>query len=440
MLKTLFYFGFAIIGIVIALFSPLYGAIAVLESYLLHPTLFSPELESIRIQLLVTGAFIAGLAIHRPRGFSPVAAEGRLLWSLGLYAVLVLASSQWAIRRPDVALPFAIDLCRTALVALLLVQVTRDSRGVSLLLWAMLVGASHAAFMHTVGVNIGYLAPSLGTGEMGALPDFQGSIMVFVLPTMLLMALFSKGWKAKVFCWVSLPLVADSIINTYQRTFFVAVAAQLAYLLVTVPRRAMLKLGAVIAVGASCAILMFMPADYLAWINTVQTFDKEASASSRLTIAKASISMLTDYPLGVGYRNYQYVSPDYLVADVLTRNEAGEQVRAAHSTFFSVACETGIPGILLFAGTFGGTWWLLRKTRKMSKSMDELALFAFGLEAGLIGWAVAGLFQSLHEDDPVFWTVAFSIMLYRSRHMVLSELFRHSSPSEPSFGVAGTAA
>jgi len=193
-------------------------------------------------------------------------------------------------------------------------------------------------------------------------------------------------------------------------------------MLVMARGRDRLKLAAVTGLGAVVAASLFMPPDYWAWMNSIKTYKEEASAASRLTIGNASLKMLADYPLGVGYRNYQFVSPDYLPQETLTINESGERIRAAHSTHFSVACETGILGFVLYGWAFIGTVLLLRRTRMLAPpgKPDPLALYAFGLEAGIVGWAAAGFFQSLHETDPVFWTVSFSILLYRARHAMVA--------------------
>lgn len=422
MLKTAFYGVLSALAVLAALSSPLYGAIAVIESYMLHPVLYSPELASVRIQLVITVAFLVGLFLHGSRGLPPVAGEAKLLTVLSLYGMLAMLSGLWAVRKPEVSFPYAFDLCKTIFVTVLLVYVPANPGQVLTLLWAILMGASHAAFMHTVGVNIGYLPPSLGRGEYGALPDFQGSVMIFVLPSFLLITLFGQSWKERLFCLLSLPLIADSIVNTYQRTFFVAAAVQCGYMLIMARGRDRLKLAVVTGLGAVVASALFMPPDYWAWMNSIKTYKEEASAASRLTIGTASLNMLADYPFGVGYRNYQFVSPNYLPNENLTVNEFGERIRAPHSTHFSVACETGILGFVLFGWAFGGAALLLRRTRILAApgQLDPLALHAFGLEAGIVGWAAAGFFQSLHETDPVFWAIALSILLYRARHSMVT--------------------
>src|SRR5439155_8618350 len=131
-------------------------------------------------------------------------------------------------------------------------------------------------------------------------------------------------------------------------------------------------------------------------------------------IAEASLQMFQDYPLGVGYRNYPDVSPAYLDAKYLTIDD-GVPRRAAHNSYFSVLCETGIVGFGFWTCAILGTMWMLRTMRR---GMDRerptvLEVYALGFEIGLYGWLVAGLTYSLHEVDPAYWMMAFGVIITR---------------------------
>src|SRR5262245_41782077 len=102
MLKTLLYGSLTSLGMLVALFSPLYGAVAVIESYMLHPTLYSSELKTVRLQLVTAIAFLVGYVVHSPRGLPQVDNEAKLLRIMCLYTALALASCAWAVRQPEI--------------------------------------------------------------------------------------------------------------------------------------------------------------------------------------------------------------------------------------------------------------------------------------------------------------------------------------------------
>jgi O-antigen ligase len=127
-------------------------------------------------------------------------------------------------------------------------------------------------------------------------------------------------------------------------------------------------------------------------------------------INQASLRMLGDYPWGVGYRNYPYVAPRYLPSAMLT-----EGTRAAHNSYFSIACETGVIGFTVWVSAFIGAAWMLRRIRKRADKNAPTAveIYAMGAELGLYGWMIGGLFQAHHEVDPAYWFVALAVVLTR---------------------------
>jgi O-antigen ligase len=133
--------------------------------------------------------------------------------------------------------------------------------------------------------------------------------------------------------------------------------------------------------------------------------------------------MFLDYPMGVGYRNYPYVSPRYLPDGVLTA--VGEQrVRSAHNSYFTVLCETGIIGFIIWTSMFVLAIRLFRRLRKRNKgkAASEVAIYGMAFEVGLYGWAIGGWTQAYHEVDPAYWFVGCAVILTR--------LLREQSPAE----------
>jgi O-antigen ligase len=240
--------------------------------------------------------------------------------------------------------------------------------------------------------------------------------MLLFAPTVLMLcAIGTKVQRA--FAFTTVVFLLNSIVYTYQRAGLVSLAGQLLAILVLWPSKVKLKLLPLGLAAMGLFVFRLTPDNYWDRISTIQTFNEEASASSRIEINQASIAMLRDYPMGVGYHNYPVVSPRYLDAELLTEGK-----RSAHNSFFSVACETGLIGFAFWVSTWLGAIWLLRRIRRdvRAAELSQVELYALSLEVGLYGWLLFGLTHSVHEVDVAYWFVGLAVVLtrlkYGSRH------------------------
>jgi len=251
--------------------------------------------------------------------------------------------------------------------------------------------------------------------------------MVLFVPMLVLLAMLGSKTE-RILSWLALPFVLDSIVGTYQRTGFVCLAVEGLLFAIMVPRRITVRLLPVLAIGVGLLLFQFTPKNYWEWVSTISAPTQEASANSRFAVNEASIRMFLDYPMGVGYRNYPDVSPRYLPKSLLSKGR-----RSAHNSFFAVLCETGVLGFAAWICAFGGAIWLMRRLRRSRDGEDltNLAVYALGIELGLYGWMVGGLFQALHEVDPAYWFVGFAIVLTRLHGQEGSE-WKPLGAAEPS--------
>lgn len=412
MIKTILYLILLLLGVGATMTSPVAGAISCLLAYLLNPIVVTET--DLRFQFITTLAFLFSIVLHGPRSLRPVGTEGSLLGALWAFVAIGALSALWAQNSGLTSIENIFEVAKTVLLASLLVKVIHTELQFSYVMIACIVGVFHAAFLHTFGIRLDYVAPSFGR-ENGVLPESHSAVLVLFLPTMVLLAMRGKLHE-RVLCWAALPVVLNSIVATYMRTYFLAMCVQLALLPFLLPRRLTLRLLPVLVCGAALFVFRLTPEDYWTWVGTITSPTGEASANSRFVINNASWNMLLDHPMGVGYRNYPKVSPQYLSRDFLTSlDDPGGGQRSAHNTYFSVACETGILGFAAWAYAFGGAIWRLRRIRKTSQpeNPSRVAMFAMGLELGFFGWLVGGWTMSEHEVDPAFWFVAFTIVLTR---------------------------
>ncbi len=409
MIKAIFYLGLAAVGIVAALLSPLAGLIGCISAYMLNPPVMELPDGGFRYQLFITVAFLIGFLLRRPAGAPRAGREGFVLVALWAFVALAALTGAWAVYSAQEAVDAAWETLKTVLVAALAVRAVRTEDDMSKVMLACIVGVWHAAFMHTFGIRWGYVPSRFGR-EYGVLPDGQTPVMVLFFPSLVVIAMLGRTKLERFAAWFTLPFALNSIVSSYMRTGFVSLLLEGVLLMLFLPKRITLRLAPAIVAVALLFVFRLTPEDYWQRVDTIKAPTEEASANSRFVIAGASIRMLQDHPMGVGYHNYSYVSPRYLDAEFLTQGR-----RSAHNSYFQVICDTGVAGFIIWMSAFLGALVLFRRIRKTTdpRRPSLNAVYAMGLEIGIYGWLAGGLFQGDSEVDPAYWFVAFAVILTR---------------------------
>lgn len=415
MLKSIFYFGLFAVGIVMGIFNPLWAAVSTMEVYFLRPDIMAKDISGMRYEFIAAIVFAMSVFFHQRGNLPKVQNEKRVLVALWVYAIICLATSLWAVDQTQ-AFDAAFDFSKTIFVASLLPLVVRNERDLTVLIWACLLGAAHAAFIETAGKHkLDWVSKSAHIS-----PDRMGSVLMLFIPTFLLLGMYGRIWE-RVLCWLSLPFILDAIVRSNHRSYFVALVGQTLLLLLFLPRRTVMKIAPILLVAGGLFLFVLTPDTYWQWISTISNPTEEGSAASRFEINRASLAMVQDNPFGVGYRCYGITSGKYLPAHLRSKkNEEGG--KRAHNTFFAVLCETGIPGFLAWGSAIVGTIVLLRRIRKRINFLNpsRLDLYAMGLEFGLYGTFIGDMFHAGNETDPIYWIAAFSVILTRLKALETS--------------------
>ncbi len=100
------------------------------------------------------------------------------------------------------------------------------------------------------------------------------------------------------------------------------------------------------------AALPLLPADFTDRMNTIQRYDQDASASTRLAVWKWTIAYAGDHPLGGGFDAYRGNRIRYELksrdgAQVIDTLEV-DKARAYHSAYFEMLGEQGYPGLAIW--------------------------------------------------------------------------------------------
>jgi len=133
----------------------------------------------------------------------------------------------------------------------------------------------------------------------------------------------------------------------------------------------------------------------------------DRTSTTRTEYWDDGIEITKKYPvLGIGYRNWLPYYRTYY-------NPVGE---LPHNIFVEAGAELGYSGFFMLLFLMAGTLVLNRRTRRLARRIPEWGPFirasAFGLDAALAGYAVAGMFVTILYY-PYFWVnLAFTAALY----------------------------
>ncbi len=248
--------------------------------------------------------------------------------------------------------------------------------------------------------------------------------LIAVLPLMRYLQLQSQHRWVRLGLLGAMPLFLVSAIGSYSRGALIAMTAMLIVFAWKSKQRLIIGIAFVIALMGTLA---FMPDTWFDRMNTIQTYEEDASAMSRIEAWVYAIEVATDSPLWGGGFGY---SAGFVAQD-------GTTGRVAHSIYFQTLGAHGFVGLVLFlmlgaAGLRAGTW-IVKRTR----DRPDLAWardLASMTRVGLIGFAVGGAFLNLAFFDLFYHMLAIMAV---TRYLVGQELLKvAATPHRPAHLVA----
>jgi probable O-glycosylation ligase (exosortase A-associated) len=203
-------------------------------------------------------------------------------------------------------------------------------------------------------------------------------------------------------------LVTLAVFFTYSRGALVGVCAMGAVFWLR--SRAKFTTGLLIA-ALALSVYSFAPERWFARMGTIETYQADGSAMSRLWLWQISLRIAELHPVtGGGFRVtfWPNITNNMLRGTDLLRLT---KPRAAHSIYFDALSEHGWVGLSLFLTILGYSWvncgWLIRRSRNKPDLAWANLLGRMG-QAVLVGYATAGAFASQAYLDE-YWCIIFII-------------------------------
>ncbi|TPG18602.1 putative O-glycosylation ligase, exosortase A system-associated [Sphingomonas koreensis] len=299
----------------------------------------------------------------------------------------------------------------------------------SLLLFMVLSAAS----IIIIG-GIKTLASGGGYGELNLMVTsnsglYEGStistVAVAIVPLILWFTqhgtVFKPDWRVKAFAYALVFSCLLIPVGTSTRTGLLCIGLLALLMLRNVKRRLLYLCG----LGLALAIAVpFLPAAFTQRMSTIQSYQGDASASTRLAVWQWTIGYAKEHPFGGGFEAYRGNHIRYDTVDVTQQGGQAtvdttlqiDAARAYHSAYFEMLGEQGYPGLALWlAINLIGLVRMEAVRRRYRRSADPdeawIAPLASALQAAHLIYLLGAAFIAIAFQPFVFQLIAAQIGL-----------------------------
>jgi probable O-glycosylation ligase (exosortase A-associated) len=205
-----------------------------------------------------------------------------------------------------------------------------------------------------------------GYGELNLMVSsnaglYEGStistIAIAIVPIILWFSKFGTIFKpdrlTKLYCYALVFACLLIPVGTSTRTGLLCICLLAVLTLRDIKRRVVYLVG----LGAALMIAIpFLPSAFTQRMGTIQTYQGDTSASTRIAVWKWTMDYARDHPLGGGFEAYRQNKIRFDTVRVagtggnktVERNLTVDQARAYHSAYFEMLGEQGYPGLALW--------------------------------------------------------------------------------------------
>ncbi len=238
--------------------------------------------------------------------------------------------------------------------------------------------------------------------------------LVMTIPLLAYLAMTADRRTIRMLLWAALALTTLAAVFTYSRGGFIGLVVCYGLLLLRSRYRI---LGAAMMAFLLVLAVPLLPERYTARIGTIQTYDQDESAMSRIVMWHMAMRIAADNPIvGGGFK--VFVEPTAYTAYF----PESDVMRDVHSSYFQMLGEHGFIGLFLFLAlglsVFADCLWVRRRTRRRLDLHSERIL-ADMLMISLCGYAASGTFLTMAFYDYLYLEVAMVVIL---RHTVAERL------------------
>lgn len=406
-------------GLLLTLRHPYFGIATYIFEWHNHPPYmwWGSHLPDLRWSLLVSIVTLISLLINYKKLKPLRGAKYNLIWWLVAFTAWMYFISFFYAVDPQQSFKKVDVFYKMTIQVFLMMFLIRETKHFKFVIWMMLLGVANfgrIAYQRGSNRNIGVIAPN-ATEE-----NAVSAHVAAMLPFYGLYFLVGDKWE-KILSIIAVPFCINLIILANSRAAFVAVLVIGLLALIWIKGRLRWRV-LVALVGGVILILILANKQFWQRQQTIDKYQEEGSAMSRIYLWKGAIRMFKDHPMGVGGGGYQALAMDYVPELAAIMEEKGS--KTVHNTFFLVLVEWGFVGTILFIGFITHIFIILGRIRKDRAKAYGYRYYveAMAIQMGLIGILTAGIFHNRLYSEVVYWFGAFAVAL---RNIQVNEIFEN---------------
>jgi putative inorganic carbon (HCO3(-)) transporter len=307
---------------------------------------------------------------------------------------------------PEISLEQLIKVGKIQLFAILSLLLLGNIDRMNKLIWVIVISISY------FGVKGGIFTIMHGGsftvwGPPGTFIEGNNELalaILMVIPLMNYLRFIVKNSWVKKGLLIGMFLMGASALGSQSRGALLAASAMLiSFWLKSNNKVVTGLLGILIAIG----LVTFMPDSWHKRMDTIETYEEDASAMGRINAWEAAFNLAKDRILGGGYDgiNNDAIFPLYAPNPL--------DYHDAHSIYFEVLGDHGFIGLFLFLLLGISAWRFAKKAIDLTNGIEGLSnlnLLARMLQVSLLAYATGGAFLGLAYFD-LYYHIIVLVML-----------------------------
>jgi probable O-glycosylation ligase (exosortase A-associated) len=380
-------------------------------------------LNSIPVSLIFFMLAVAGWAIRDDKAGTRISGRQILMLLLLVWCGYTTMTADFPVQ----ALTKWDWVWKALVFAIFLPFTLRTRLRIEALLLFMVLSASSIIIVggvKTIFSGGGYGTLNLGLDDNSGL--YEGSIIstvaIAIIPVVLFLArhgtVYPLDWRVKLYTAAYIFACLLIPVGTEARTGLICIGLLAVLMLRDMKKRILYICGIVVALTVAIPLL---PSNYTQRMNTIQGYQADESASTRIAVWKWTWDYVQDHPFGGGFNAF---IQNHLTIHLKregsgpgpSSNVAYDQSRAYHSAYFEMLGEQGFLGfgmwaVLHLAGLVRMELLRRRFRRRTDPTEAWIAPLASALQHGHLIYLVGALFVGIAFQPFIYMLVAAEIGL-----------------------------